>query len=160
MISHYYLIKQGSKVIGLRHSELSYVVGFRSPMQARHVQYNMHPEKDLMMRRGEPMDVSPDVRQGLVTLGAPRDTIQSIYLDVMAKLVIAKNDATSEFMRDGSFHLATIKSEDLMCMPFTNYIGIILPTDIINEDDDNIEFACDVIDPFYDQKMYASTLKL
>lgn len=46
-----FVIRQGVKWIGLRNADRAYVVGFHSAVVARHVQYNMHPEREPTLRR-------------------------------------------------------------------------------------------------------------
>ena len=155
-MNSFYCIKQGNKCIGLRDQDKSYVIGFRSGIQARHVQYSMHPDPILEVRRVKPLlDVTQEVNEGLSELNVFKTLKEPIIIDPDAILRIQKApDGLPQSMTDAGYHLATIEPEEFICMPFTHYVGIIIPHEIIEEDDKEIILQCDIVEPIFDVSMF------
>jgi len=155
-MNSFYCIKQGNKCIGLRDKDKSYVIGFRSSIQARHVQYSMHPEPVLEVRRVKPiLSVTQEVTEGLSELNVFKTLKEPIIIDPDAFLRVPKAPyELSETMRDAGYHLATVEPEECICMPFTPYVGIIIPNEIIAEDDKEIILQCDIVEPIFDATMF------
>ena len=159
MVPQYFCLRQGSKYVGFRQMERSYVVGFRSVYQARHVQYTMHPSADLSLRRqNPPIDISKDMEAGMDQLSMRRPLQSPVILEPGAHLVIPKApvDMPPE-LQDGGYHVLTVPGEDFLTMPLTRHVGIVITSDIIEETDTNIVIMCDVLDPQFDAYMFGKT---
>lgn len=154
-MNNFYCIKQGNKYVGLHDKDHSYVIGFRSPVQARHVQYNMHPEPDLTLRRlNQKMDVSFEVSLGLRELQVEKQLRSPIVIDPDVILRVPKAPQRESVLNDGGYHLATVVADDFICMPFTHFVGIIIPNDVLEENDDEIFLECDLVEPIFDPDMF------
>lgn len=158
MIKNYFVLRQANKSIGLRSNETSYILGFENKVQARHVQYNMHPEQELqLVRSGNIINVGEEVQLGLRQLGVDRHFNSIIIEDV--KVVVAKSDQSlPSALKDGGFHMETLPGEEFICMPFTKHIGIIIPLEIDYEDNKQIVLSADLIEPFIEMGDYVKSL--
>lgn len=155
-MKHFYCIKQGSKYVGLRDNNASYVLGFKSVVQARHVQYNMCPDPALELKRVKPiLDVTAEVALGLKQLDIHKPIQSPVVIDPDVMLRIPKPPTDlPESMKDGNFHLETLKAEEFICMPFTNHVGIIILNDVIDENIKEIIFECDLVEPIFDTSLF------
>lgn len=156
MLPPYYCLRQGAKYMGLRDLDKSYIVGFRSPVQARHVQYTMHPSADMKLQRVHPpMDLTSDMEAGLQQLSIRQTLRAPVLLEPAAQLIIPKApvDMPSE-LQDGGYHLLTVPAEDFLTLPLTRHVGILVTTDIVEEDDTKIIMQCDVVDPQFDARLF------
>ena len=156
MMKTFYCIKQGNKCIGLRDNEKSYIIGFRSGIQARHIQYNIHPEPVIEIRRVKPvLNVSDEIHEGLLNLNVMKTLKEPIMIDPDVVLRVPKAPGNVHpSLTEAGYHLETVSSEDFICMPFTHYIGIIIPNEILIEDDKEIILQCDLVEPIFDAEMF------
>ena len=126
-----------------------YVIAFENLTCARHVQFNLHPEPHIRLLRDSRTDV--DVTSHL------QERIDQ-ELDESTKVVINMNGVVQfprmqhpggalHPMNDGGFNLDTVNACDALLMPFQKNIGVILPLDILGDDEDTIVMSCNVIDP-------------
>lgn len=150
-----YTINQGSKTVGLIHGKppMHFIIGFRNVRLARHIQYNMHPVADVILHDCImdknvliPKD-DEDRLPGLLTNDSVfhENELSNIY---MGRLSISKQEYKGgpyNPMNDGSFHLTTINYKDLLKLPFTCNVGIVLPNEILVETKTEIELNASVI---------------
>lgn len=156
MLPQYFCLRQGAKYVGLREFNKSYVVGFRSALQARHVQYTMHPEaQPHLIRNNGMLDVTSDVGIGLRQLSMRRELQSPVLLEPGAHLVIPKApENMPPHLQDGGYHVLTMEGEDFLTMPLTRHVGLIITGDIIDENKKNITILCDVVEPQFDSKLF------
>lgn len=148
-----FTIQQKNKTVGMRHKDNHYIIGFNNVTQARKVQYAMHPEPRLILTRGDGLDIG-SVLESLKPKGS---NAVSIVIDTEATLFIPKfkGESTSP-MNDGSFHMNTVPYDDFIAYPFTKMLGVIIPYDLVYEDDNEFTFRSQVIEPFFIPEFYAS----
>ena len=124
-----YVLRQGSKTIGLTHCDRSYIIGFRKVIQARNVHYYMHPEPEIKLLRGKLI------------------LHKNISFDTSSHLSIPKcNGSIHDPMNDGGFHLHNMQEKEFFELPGKG-VGIICPYQLQYETDDDFVFKVQVVDP-------------
>lgn len=143
-----YTIQQKNKTIGMSHNERHYVVGFKSSKLARKVQYALHPEPKLILVRGTDIDLSKDLQnKGINDL--------SLIVDTEATLFMPKFKGSSEDpLNDGGYHLHNVLYKDFVTYPFTKMIGVIMPYDLLEENEEEFVFRSHVIEPSFHPKLF------
>ena len=155
-MQRFYLVKQGNKTVGVHENNRSLVIGFKSPVLARHVQYSMHPEQVPVLKRSQSLQISVSSLKELSHLSDK--TFENINFDPAATLKLSKWNAFSS--DHTGFYLETLSAEQFLALPFTKQIGIIIPKQIENESENEMVIACDLIDPFCDFEIYKNYLEL
>lgn len=142
------------------------MVGFRNMNTARHVQYNLSPEPKMLLERSEALniehieDAMDDGRrmfmagpQGEVTIYDDEESLtHKIVIDIGARLVLPKHDLDLDGgpyhpLNDGGYYLKTMDYGDLLKIPFTRGVGVVLPREMMYEDRRCMILVCDVIKP-------------
>jgi len=139
-----------------------YVVGFKSPILARKVHYNIDPEPVLRLERANRINIKHELNTCLDELGIG-GVDNDVYIDVLSMLYVPKTrniGGPMDPMNDGGFHLEELPLEDFYMMPFDKNIGIVLPYDLFMEDSKNLVFHCQVIDPVDSYKYFKKSMKL
>ena len=122
-----FTIKNANKQLLATYKDSHYAIGFRNQNMATHVQYNMfHHEL-----------VDPILYI----------TKKSRYRNTYAELYIQKAKQTRECMLQIPYHLDIINHDSFMTYPINSGIGVVLPKDIIEEEDEMILMRCYIIDP-------------
>ena len=159
-----FVIKKKNQVLGLSERfddrVRQYVIGFKTPVMARKVQYNCHPDPTLRIERSDFINITQEVNTSLEILGIA-GVNSSISIDVFATLYILKMNhpgGVSNPMNDGGFHLEEYALEDLYMMPFEKNIGLIMPYLIRDDDKKYMVFTCQVIDPVYSTNHFRKSL--
>jgi hypothetical protein len=125
-----YTIKQKNKTIGLKYNDRSYIIGFSKLIVARNVYYKLHPEPKFTLIKNDNNIIVDD-----------------IIFDNKATLFIPKcKGSILDPMNDGGFHLSQMKTEEFYILP-KNGVGIILPYNMTEEDENEFIFKAHVFDP-------------
>jgi hypothetical protein len=146
-MQRFYLVKQGNKTIGVQDNNKSLIIGFKSQVLARHVQYSMHPEQVLVLNRSQSIQISVNDK-----------TFENINIDPAATVKLTKWNAFSS--DHTGFHLATLSAKQFFAIPFTKQIGIIIPKRIEDESEKEMVLTCDLVDPYCDFEIYKNYLEL
>jgi len=130
-----------SAPIGLAYSGKKYLIGFASPVHARKVQYTikMPFQNHISMLPGvEPLRIKLYNRM--------------LVCDKEATLFVHKNNVRRvvDNVLDQGMCLEKMDEEEFMLLPFHGVYGVMLPTKVIDETDDDITFRCVTIDPMND----------
>ena len=129
MIKSFYTIKQKSKTLGLCYDDRHYVVGFKNVTIARSVQYSLHPEAQLSLWKMPLQDPN-------------------------GMLMIPKYiGSAADPMNDGVFHLDQLSSGEFLKYP-SKMVGIIVPLDLVEENDEHFVFDSFIVDPFFDPMLF------
>lgn len=141
-----YTIQQKNKTVGIVHNNFHYVIGFKNIVMARNVQYNLHPEPRIILDRANITEIS--VLEDCMTI------------DLNSKLYIQKyNGSAQDPLNDGHYHINTEDELNFLQYPIDKMIGVIMPNELLDEDDDNFIFESQVIDPFFKAEFYRSRLR-
>lgn len=142
-IKQMFTLKQGNKTVGLVHKNNHYIIGFESFIKARKVQYNLHPNPEIMLVRGDTID--KHLYFGDIDL----------KLDIDATLFLPKyKGSPNDPMNDGNYHLNSEIYNEFIVYPFFKNIGIILPTELKDEDENEFMFKAHVIEPSFNSKLF------
>lgn len=135
-----FTINHKSRTVGLQHKDSHFVVGFKSVRMARKVMYQLHPEPTLMVVRGDEIDLTTRIQAKGVDM--------NLVIDSSAALFIPKFEgSSSDPMNDGGYHLHNVSEVEFMTYPFTKMLGIILPYELIDENDKEFIFRTQLIKP-------------
>jgi hypothetical protein len=138
-----YLLNRGNKSLSHTYKNHTYVIGFKSAITARKVHYSIHPEPQFMLLEGE------------THIDTRIDGIK-ISIDTTATLFIPKcKGSTLLPLNDGGFHLNKIDMNNFVTYPIRRYLGIIIPYDIVEENDDEFIFKSQVIDPVFNSEWFS-----
>lgn len=141
-----YTIKQGNKSLSVTHNNHYYVVGFANIRMARKVQLNLHPEPYVSLRR-----------ENTSTIEIMND---SITLDTESIVTIQKFRGSADNpLNDGGYYIGTHPETEFLSYPIDKMVGIIMPYDLVDEDENELIFKSHVIDPFFNADYYKSSLK-
>lgn len=153
-----FTINQGPKKVSATYTDRHYAIGFTSPTMARHVQYNLFHNIDRVVdpvvyitKRNEEtilldMEFTDDIKRHPLT----------IYTGV--DLYMQKKKPTRDSILDSPYHIDVIPVEDFYAYPIDKLIGIVIPDEIIEEDESLIIFSATMIDPYYDPEYYKRQL--
>lgn len=148
-----YVLKRGSTTLSVKHADQHYVIGFKSPMIARKVHYNLHPDPvgSLRVERSRVIDVTSEIKEGLkdYNISFACDTV---HIDTQATLFIPKHLAGGPLdpLNDTGMHLETVDSTDFLMYPFERNVGIIMPYALLEERVHEYLFWSHLIEPCSD----------
>lgn len=131
-----YMIRKNSRMVGFADSDTAYLIGFTQQTHAYLVKRNLVH--------------TPMVRMERVTTTIPRTEEFRFGVDMDAKLSIVKerNDEFEEpvLWKDDKMEVVKMDMDDFVKLPITNGTGIIIPFELMEEDDDSYTFKCQIID--------------
>ena len=148
-----FTINNAKKTISTIYREKHYVVGFSNQVLARHVQYNLPQEPIVYITKKDQNCLDIDLEFNNTNL--------KVALYASAELYIQKTkyiDDAIDSILYSPYHLDTVKYEDFMCYPIDKMLGIVLPEEIIEEDEDLMVLHCQVIDPLFIPEYYKKKL--
>ena len=135
-----FTLKQGNKTLSMVQNQRHYVIGFKNALTARKVQYSMHPEPKLTLIRDTDIYLKDDFDAHGYDL--------SLTIDVKATLFIPKCvGSTLHPMNDGGFHMQQYNDNEFLLLPVEKQLGLILPYELQEENEDEFIFKTCVIDP-------------
>ena len=117
-------IGRGRSVISVRSGVKEYIVGFHNVVHARRTFYEMHPEVEIKLYRGDPRGAEIGRRDGACVIAYPT------ALAYIKKL-------RGEFfhpMNDGGFHLNTISHHEYAGILQKPNMGLLMPHSLVDED--------------------------
>jgi len=117
-----YLLNRGAKSIGFRKKNKSYVIGFTNVIFARQIQYNLHPEPEFDLL---------ELSKYKGTLFVPKHQGDPLHP-----------------MNDGGYHMSKIQRHEFYGLP-NKGLGIIVPYEIVSEDDNEYVLRSHVFDPAF-----------
>ncbi len=161
-----YVIKRKTQSLGF--TELhgprtnNYIIGFSSAVMGRKVQYNIAAEPILRLERSDRINITTEVNSCLLELGV-MSVNGDINIDVMSKLHVPRMEfpgGVMNPMNDSGFYLSECDLEDLYMMPFEKNIGVVLPYDLLYENNKELVFLSQVIDPVDNIYHFRKTLRV
>jgi hypothetical protein len=143
--SKIHTIRKGNKTVSVGQQGSEYVIGFRSPVFARTVLHNMHPEPRILLLRDVDNDLGPELSSaGLL------DEDMTLNLDVSATLYIPKFMGNPmDPMNDGCFHVHQYSEEEFLTFPFYKNLGTAMPYQLLDETREEFVFKTLVMDPVF-----------
>jgi hypothetical protein len=128
-----YTICRGNKTVSVKSDNKDYIIGFNKILIAKSVQYNIHPEPKIILLRSNIQKIK---KEDL-----------SLSIDNDATLFIEKhNGCALNPINDGGYHINTTKIHEFMLYPYSKNIGVVLPYDLIDENENEFIFKSFVID--------------
>ena len=148
-------INNGFKKVSVFHNEKHYAIGFKNQILARHVQYNLFHTLDT-------------AKDPIIYL-CKKDTDSTINIDFKSKqatmsfcnnadLYIQKAKPISDRIVYSPYHLDVVPEKTFLCYPIDQNIGIVIPEEIVEEDDDIMVLQCQMIDSFFIPDYYRKQL--
>lgn len=137
------LLRQNGRPLTFVDRTNRYVVGFPSTYHAQYVQRMIdNSTPDIHLQRSIIHDVTDDVNIGLSNL-SQSTRVQHITIDTDAVMSIQK------YKKDmsGCFDIDQVGMADFMMYPFEQNLGIAMPYEITNDNDDYIVFLSQIVDP-------------
>lgn len=146
-----------NRMMGFRNRDYSYLVGFTSAGHANRVRLRTTAKSRMLMTNRRPQDVSQEINSGLCHL-VEIPKMSGITIDLQAHLHIEKVETGVREVGNGILvrDLAAMEDvckieeadfSDFIMYPFMKNIGVVLPIQLIFEDDREFVFHSHVIDP-------------
>jgi hypothetical protein len=159
-----------STILGLHDKNMKpFVIGFVNHDAAEYVQKHITSNPNCHLHRGIIHDVSRDVNVGLLEFGIV-ENITNLCIDVDARLTIMKkpkagafgeqsaSDKLADALISTGMTIDTMDYGDFLMYPLEKMIGVVMPFEVIDEDDYKIEFNSQVIDSSDDINRMAQNL--
>ena len=137
-----FTINLKDKTLSVDHGKKQYFIGFQNSLTARKILHSIEPMPKIVLLR----DNTIDLREDLQRVGYDVD----ISIDVTATLFIPKLPKKCTFldpMNDVGYHLHSYKVNEFLEIPIFKNVGIVLPYDIVHEDDDEFTIRSCVVEP-------------
>lgn len=148
-----FTINNANKKISAFYNEKHYVVGFKNEILARHVQYNLPTNPIVYFTKKEKDTISIDIDF--------QHSQNTVAFHTSADLYVQKTSYFEDSLDSilySPYHLDIVKYEDFMCYPIDKMLGIVLPEEIIEEDEYLMLLRCQVIDPLFVPDYYKKKL--
>jgi hypothetical protein len=143
-----YTIQRGNKCISYNTIERKYIIGFKSVLVARRVQFSIQPEPEISLIRGKQFELSDNANK------TDKNHLEFV-LDTEACLFIPKcKGSIYEPLNDGGFHMGIINFDEFIRFPFTKGLGIIMPYEVFEESEEEFIFTSYVIDPIFNPNLF------
>lgn len=147
---HVIRFPKNGNIMGLRHINKSYIVGFPLYKHAEMIQKNVNISVELEFSRYFPVSISQLVKENI------NGHDSEVWIDEDANLLIPKtrinNDEPSSLGM-----IDELKIEDVLSYPFTYNVGVVMATNIAKDTSEAFTFDVNVIMPFDDPKMFRVT---
>ena len=142
-VSCIHLLTIDTAPIGLAYAKKKYVMGFGTANMARKVQYDMKM----------PVSTALSFLPGLEPVRLRHDHSKVLVLDKDATLFIGKKDlkTRTDNVMDGGIVLDRMEETDFLNLPFSGVFGILMPTKLLDETNEDFTFRCITIDPVFDE---------
>lgn len=130
-----YTLQRGNKTVGIHASSKPLVIGFVKLNHVKAVHYNMHPDPETRIQVIKNVSEATYMLDGTQMKIIPEST-----------LFIPKCTGDSMHpMNDGGFHLNTMKDTDFYALPLTHNVGIIVPYELVDEDEHEFMFRVNIM---------------
>lgn len=153
MQQNFWMIRSGRNSLSLRDTNKTYVIGFPQKDIANRVANNISTSLDTMrLKRSMVENVALDVKRSMMEMELPIAPVaDTITIDVAARLSIQKSLLYKGYnisdIADIENTIEEIDNNEFMMLPFKSRLGVIMPYDLLHEDENEYEFLCNVIDP-------------
>jgi hypothetical protein len=135
-----------------------YVIGFTNLKTVSKVSHILRIPPNITLKRKHIIDVTEEVKDGLVSMGIEEFAFNNINIDVEALLSIEKAsifDCPEDF---GTTQISLMDECDFLFMSFQHNIGLIIPFEELDENETQITFKASVIDPNGDSDIFKQFL--
>lgn len=147
-----YTLKTKHGLIGYK----SYVIGFENPNLVRKVSRILQDPPNIRMERAMKLDITKDVQIELAMLGVKGASFSSITIDVDALVYIPKN---TDVYKNIDYDIESMDKADFLFMGFEKNLGLIMPYLTHAENDEEIVFKANIIDPSFDYDNFKKGLE-
>lgn len=157
-MSKYALLKAGkNQFVGLRSQDTSYLIGFQKKTYAKELAKVLCPEPDIRIVRSQHQQ-NKNMHCNLMEMGVPEKAVSYLNVHTHTELIFPKNTNISDPM----FHyeVTDMTQPDFANLPFDKYLGILMPYQKIEENDQQVVFMSCMIEPFHDTKSFRSSLSM
>jgi hypothetical protein len=148
-----------SHVLSVFSNNRTYLVGFPNLDIAHRVSRRIDANVPMILTRKYAEDVALDVKKSLMEMNIPiANVADSITIDVEASLEVPKSHVIS--VSKERMLVDNMDVFEFMMMPFTHNVGVVMPSELVLDNEDKYIFTCSVIDPTTDTKTFTKFLKL
>lgn len=149
------LIKNNkNNFFNLQNKNTTYIIAFPKKFHADIVKNQINMETKTYFSKRKYENIKDDINLGLIPYGVNKIT-NDILVDDNAFLHITKNS-----INDTTLLLEKTELTDILLYPFTKNIGIILPMEIQEDNENEIIFDSLVVEPIFDIKIFSRNIKI
>lgn len=153
-----YVIKTKYGNIGCVYNNKPYVIGFEKRYHATKVRKILTNPPIISLERNNLLDVTNEIRQGLLEYGIDKLKIPQVTIDTNAELFIGKAGKDNALYDECELEL--MENFDFMMLSFNKNIGIIMPYEESNENEHVMVYTANVVDPSINIDDFRNTLHL
>lgn len=155
------VLMNDNKMLSFNHRAKHYVIGLQQRKHADMLKriINKQNVDNIMLLRHCIDDVSDEINKGLAVLGMDEMSVNDVTVDVDATLIVPKKKLTSVYDVMPT-SVDEILFEDFLMFPFNRHIGVALPYEILEDDEKQLVFLTQVIDPTQDTELFRRSLKI
>lgn len=143
------------QLLGLRHLDKSYIVGFSHRPYAEYVRTFVHENTKMIIKNSEVENVAEQIKDGLYDRGIMGFNIDTVNVDESATLMIDKKLNINKM----ACLMDDVSLEELLSIPFSNGIGVVFAFDIIDNGEESIMFSAQVLEPINNMTIFRNRLK-
>jgi hypothetical protein len=165
--SRAYTIRSGrGGAVGTSEMTRHYVAVFHSPLTARKVMYSIGPTPpQLSIKRGSLSSFNQSTDMSHSISGIVEDFLEAsknTLIDVSARVVVKKGacrfGAAELADRDNAYRISEAAMADIVALPSSRGVGVILAYALEDESDKEMSFAACVIEPCIEVDRFRRTL--
>jgi hypothetical protein len=156
------VIREQNKLLGFRHRNRSYIIGFPKESHAKYMARHLTKENisRIYLLQHHIVDVTEDINAGLRAMDMSSVSVEgNVTIDLQSSLVLPKSKGhhhNDNLIDDIS--LDEFSFEDFLLLPFTRSVGITIPMSISDDTNTRLVFESQVIDPCEEPRMFKDYL--
>ena len=150
-------IKKSNTVLSVVHCDRNYIIGFTDNYHAKYVKHVLSTFPRLELKSHRPANIKHEINCGLLEMGITPFQNGDVTIDITAQLKINKR---KDDVPDSDYQLADVDYSDFLMYPFDKGLGVVMPYQIVYEDQTELHFLTQVVDPTNDVSMFAKNLKI
>lgn len=141
-----YVIRTKHGNLGCVYNNKPYVIGFDKIQMARKVKNVLTKPPVIILERNNMVDVTEEVKTGLLNFGLDKLDVPKITIDTNAELYVSKAKDGDEVLSD-ECDFEFMQQYEFMSYTFEKNIGIIMPYEESNENEHVMVMTSNVVDP-------------
>ena len=137
-----FTINLKNKTLSVENHNKTYAIGFQNPLTARKILHSIEPTPKIVLLRDNTINLKQDLQEVGYDINIFIDTTATLFIPKLKKGVPYLDP-----MNDIGYHLHSYEVNEFIEIPIFKNIGIVLPYDIIDEDENEFTIRSCVVEP-------------
>lgn len=139
-----FALKHNGKFLGVTQTTSNYLLGFYFHEHAHRVRGIIGESPKVMIKSAPQTNVSRDVKLTLLNMELPIYNVKDdIFLDSDARVAFQKTTSLADSL------IEPVAFERFLALPYANTFGLVMPYEIVDEDDTYLVYKANLIEGFY-----------